>query len=101
LILIRRPSTPFPAPETTTSFSSRFRLPREQSYAIVQGLQAIQDREMEAPVGRFTAPTQDAIRQALRKANRRNSGFHAGRSWSGKVAEKLPNTKNRGMIFLG
>jgi len=54
------------------------RLPREQSYANVQGLQAIQCHEMEAPVGRFTAPTQDAIRQALRKANRRNSGFHAG-----------------------
>jgi hypothetical protein len=44
----------------------------------VQGLQAIQDHEMEAPVGRFTAPTQDAIRQALRKANRWNSGFHTG-----------------------
>jgi hypothetical protein len=67
----------------------------------VQGLQAIQDHEMEAPVGRFTAPTQDAIRQALHKANRRNSGFHAGCCWTGKVAEKMQLTKNRGMIFLG
>jgi hypothetical protein len=56
---------------------------------------------MEAPVGRYTAPTQDAIRQALRKANRRNSGFHAGCCWTGKVAEKMQLTKNRGMIFLG
>ena len=53
------------------------RPPREQGYANVQGLQAIQYHEMEGPVGRFTAPTLDAIRQALRKANRRNSGFHA------------------------
>jgi hypothetical protein len=62
------------------------RPPREQGYANVQGLQAIQYYEMEGPVGRFTAPTPDAIRQALRKANRRNSGFHARSCWSGKVA---------------
>jgi mRNA interferase MazF len=46
----------------------RVRFLREQSYANVQGLQAIQYHEMEGPVGRFTAPTLDAIRQALRYA---------------------------------
>jgi mRNA-degrading endonuclease toxin of MazEF toxin-antitoxin module len=46
----------------------RVRFLREQSYANVQGLQAIQFQEMEGPVGRFTAPTLDAIRDALRYA---------------------------------
>jgi hypothetical protein len=34
----------------------------------VQGLQAIQYHEMEGPVGRFTAPTLDAIRKFHRPA---------------------------------
>ena len=41
---------------------------REQSYANVQGLQAIQYHELKSPVGRFTVPTMDAIREALRYA---------------------------------
>ncbi len=46
----------------------RVRFLREQSYANVQGLQAIQHHELQGPVGRFTAPTMDAIREALRYA---------------------------------
>lgn len=46
----------------------RVRFLREQSYANVQGLQAVQFHELNGPVGRFTAPTMDAIRDALRYA---------------------------------
>lgn len=46
----------------------RVRFLREQSYANVQGLQAVQHHEMQGPVGRFTAPTINAIRDALRYA---------------------------------
>lgn len=46
----------------------RVRFLREQSYANVQGLQAVQFHELKGPVGRFTAPTMDAIRDALRFA---------------------------------
>jgi hypothetical protein len=38
----------------------RVRFLREQSYANVQGLQAIQYHEMEGPVGGFTTPTPPA-----------------------------------------
>jgi mRNA interferase MazF len=41
---------------------------REQSYANVQGVQAIQYHEMSGPVGRFTLPVVDQIRAALRFA---------------------------------
>jgi mRNA interferase MazF len=46
----------------------RVRFLREQSYANVQGIQAIQFHELQGPVGRFTAPTMEAIRDALRYA---------------------------------
>lgn len=46
----------------------RVRFLREQSYANVQGLQAVQFHELNGPVGRFTPPTIDAIRDALRYA---------------------------------
>jgi mRNA interferase MazF len=46
----------------------RVRFLREQSYANVQGMQAIQFHELQGPVGRFTAPTMEAIRDALRYA---------------------------------
>jgi len=46
----------------------RVRFLREQSHANVQGMQAIQFHELQGPVGRFTAPTMEAIRDALRYA---------------------------------
>jgi mRNA interferase MazF len=46
----------------------RVRFLREQSYANVQGIPAIQFHELQGPVGRFTAPTMEAIRDALRYA---------------------------------
>jgi mRNA interferase MazF len=46
----------------------RVRFLRERSYANVQGIQAIQFHELQGPVGRFTAPTMEAIRDALRYA---------------------------------
>jgi mRNA-degrading endonuclease toxin of MazEF toxin-antitoxin module len=46
----------------------RVRFLREQSYANVQGIQAIQFHELQGPVGRFTAPTMEAICDALRYA---------------------------------
>ena len=46
----------------------RVRFLREQSYVNVQGMQAIQFHELQGPVGRFTAPTMVAIRDALRYA---------------------------------
>lgn len=46
----------------------RVRFLRELSYANVQGLQAVQHHELEGPVGRFTAPAMELIRDALRYA---------------------------------
>ena len=46
----------------------RVRFLREQSYANVQGLQAIQYHELKGPVGRFTPDVIDRIREALRFA---------------------------------
>lgn len=46
----------------------RVRFLREQSYANVQGLQAVQHHELQGPVGRFETSVMDAIRDALRFA---------------------------------
>jgi len=62
-------------PITTQNHNSKYevelprvRFLREVSYANVQGLQAVQHHELDGPVGRFTAPTMTAIRDALRYA---------------------------------
>lgn len=46
----------------------RVRFLREQSYANVQGLQAVQHHELRGPVGRFSSATKDTIKDALRYA---------------------------------
>jgi len=46
----------------------RVRFLREQSFANVQGLQAVQHHELRGPVGRFNAPTVNSIKDALRFA---------------------------------
>lgn len=46
----------------------RVRFLREQSYANVQGLQAVQHHELEGPVGRFAPVVMDRIKEALRFA---------------------------------
>jgi mRNA interferase MazF len=62
-------------PITTQNRGSRYevelprvRFLREQSFANVQGLQAIQHYELIELVGRFPAATVDAIKDALRFA---------------------------------
>jgi mRNA interferase MazF len=62
-------------PITTQNRSSKYevmlprvRFLRELSYTNVQGLQSVQHHELEGPVGRFTAPTMTAIRDALKYA---------------------------------
>lgn len=40
---------------------------REQSYANVQGIQAIQHHELQGPIGKLTIPELGAIRAALAK----------------------------------
>ena len=46
----------------------RVRFLREVSFANVQGLQAVEHHELHGPVGRFSAATMAAIRDALRYA---------------------------------
>lgn len=62
-------------PITTQNRGSEYEVPlprvrflREVSYANVQGLQAVQYHELEGPAGRFTEPTMELIRNALRYA---------------------------------
>ena len=62
-------------PITTQNRGSRYevelprvRFLREQSFANVQGLQAIQHHELSAHVGRFSTTTMETIKQALRFA---------------------------------
>jgi len=44
----------------------RVRFLREQSFANVQGLQAVQHHELSGLVGRFPAATMETIKEALR-----------------------------------
>lgn len=46
----------------------RVRFLREQSYANVQGMQAVQHHELRGPVGRFTPAAMVEIKAALRFA---------------------------------
>lgn len=46
----------------------RVRFLREQSFANVQGLQAVEHHELEGPVGTFDRRTMEAIKDALRFA---------------------------------